>query len=43
MLLEPQNNQDYCLLKPTAVISKEQLETLMNAPVPFDVESFWVA
>ncbi|MDJ0651245.1 MAG: J domain-containing protein, partial [Xenococcaceae cyanobacterium MO_188.B19] len=29
-------------LKPTAVISKEQLEAMMNAPVPFDIDSFWV-
>ncbi len=30
------------VLKPTAVITKEQLETLMNAPVPFEPNSFWV-
>ena len=30
-------------LKPTAVISQEQLEVRMNAPVPYDPDSFWVA
>ncbi len=29
------------VLKPTAVITKEQLETMMNATVPFDITSFW--
>lgn len=33
--------ENWDTLKPTAVISKEQLETLMNAPVPFDIDSFW--
>ncbi len=33
--------ENWDTLKPTAVISKEQLETLMNAPVPFDINSFW--
>ena len=31
------------VFKPTAVISKEDLEARMNAPVPFCPESFWVA
>ena len=30
------------VFKPTAVISKEQLQARMNAPVPFCPESFWV-
>ena len=33
--------QNWDTLKPTAVISKEQLETLMNAKLPFCPESFW--
>ncbi len=31
------------VFKPTAVISKEDLQARMNAPVPFCPESFWVA
>ncbi len=30
------------VFKPTTVISKEQLEARMNAPVPFEPKSFWV-
>ena len=35
--------ENWEVLKPTAVISKEQLEARMNAPVPFDIDSFWVS
>ncbi|MDJ0651252.1 MAG: hypothetical protein QNJ60_21365 [Xenococcaceae cyanobacterium MO_188.B19] len=35
--------ENWDTLKPTAVISKEQLQAMMNAPVPFDIGSFWVA
>ncbi|MDJ0682685.1 MAG: J domain-containing protein [Xenococcaceae cyanobacterium MO_167.B52] len=33
--------ENWSVLKPTAVITKEQLEVRMNAKLPFDVQSFW--
>ncbi|MDJ0678858.1 MAG: J domain-containing protein, partial [Xenococcaceae cyanobacterium MO_167.B52] len=34
--------ENWEVLKPTAVISKEQLEVRMNATMPFEVDSFWI-
>ncbi len=35
--------ENWEVLKPTAVISKEQLEVRMNANLPYAPESFWLA